>query len=143
MLQTERGFTLIEALFALSILSIILLLIPRQQVEQIEKLELQHFFDTLEMDVLYLQSTAGTQENDIPYVLKFNPDSYSIVLDRFREIKREYPAQFSLVTSFPKNVEFYISGVIKNPQTIRVSLAGEPYQIVFPLGKGRYYVEKR
>ncbi|GAA0331253.1 competence type IV pilus minor pilin ComGD [Oceanobacillus sp. FSL W7-1293] len=141
--QTERGFTLIEALFALSILSIILLLIPRQQVEQIDKFELQHFFDTLEMDVLYLQSTASTQENDIPYVLKFNPDSYSIVLDRFREIKREYPAQFSLVTSFPKNVEFYISGVIKNPQTIRVSLAGEPYQIVFPLGKGRYYVEKR
>lgn len=141
--QTEQGFTLIETLFALSILSLILFLIPKQQVEQIDKLELQHFLDTLEMDVLYLQNTASTQEIDIPYVLKFNSDNYSIMLDRSTEIKRDYPAQFSLVTPFPKNVEFYISGVIKNPQTIRVSLAGEPYQIVFPLGKGRYYVEKR
>lgn len=141
--QAERGFTLIETLFALSILAIILVLVPKLQVEQTDKLELEHFLDTLEMDVLYLQNTASTQEIDIPYVLKFHPDSYSIVLNRSTQIKREYPSQFTLESSYPRDVAFYVRGVIRNPQTILVNLAGEPYQIVFPLGKGRFYVEKR
>ncbi|WP_080874601.1 competence type IV pilus minor pilin ComGD [Oceanobacillus timonensis] len=141
--RTEQGFTLIETLFALSILAVMLLLVPKLQVEQTDKLELKQFLDTLEMDVLYLQNTASTQEINMPYVLKFHPDNYRITLNRSTVITREYPSQFSLESSYPKDVAFYVRGIIKNPQTIWVSLAGEPYQIVFPLGKGRFYVEKR
>ncbi len=134
---------MIETLFALSVLSIILLLMPKLQVEQMDKLELQHFLDTLEMDVLFLQNTKSTQQINGIYFLRFYPDHYRILLKHSTQIKREYPAQFSLETSNPKDVEFYAGGVTRNPQTIRISLAGEPYRIVFPFGKGRYYVEER
>lgn len=143
MLQTERGFTLIETLFALSILSVILLLIPKHQVEQINKLENQHFLGTLEMDVLYVQNKRSTQEISKSYILRFYPDNYSILFNYSTEIRREYPPLFSLDTPFPKDIEFSVGGVIKNPQSIFISFGEERYRIVFPFGKGRFYVEER
>ncbi|GEN87393.1 competence type IV pilus minor pilin ComGD [Oceanobacillus sp. FSL W8-0428] len=143
MLQTERGFTLIETLFALSILSVILLLIPKHQIEQIDKLESRHFLDTLEMDVLYIQNKRSTQESGKSYILRFYPDNYSILFNYSTEIRREYPPLFSLDTPFPKDIEFSVGGVIKNPQSILISFGEERYRIVFPFGKGRFYVEER
>lgn len=141
MLQTERGFTLIETLFALSILSLLLLLIPKHQMEYMEKLENQQFFETLEMDVLYLQNTMGTQEIVIPYILKFSPDSYSILINNNTHIKREFPPSVALTNPYLKEITFSMGGVIKNPQAILMDVGGEPYRIVFPFGKGRFYVE--
>ncbi|GIO23144.1 prepilin-type N-terminal cleavage/methylation domain-containing protein [Oceanobacillus sp. J11TS1] len=143
MLQTERGFTLLEALFALSILSVILLLIPKHQMEHMENLENEQFLNTLEMDVLYLQNTMSTQEITKPYVLRFASDSYSILLSNETIIKREFPSSVILTNPYLKDIKFSIGGVTMNPQTILMDIGGEPYRIVFPFGKGRFYAEKR
>lgn len=142
MQQTEQGFTLIEVLFALSVLACILLLVPKYQTGQLEKTEQQQFLEMLDMDLLYLQSMSSLGA-ETRYHLTFHEDHYKIIHGLKIFIHRNYPAHVTIPSGGRKEIRFNGKGLIIQPRTILIEMGEESYRLVFPFGKGRFYAEKR
>lgn len=136
----QHGFTLIEMLFILMVLSILTVLFIPQIVKTIEKQQSIHFFKLFDSDILFIQNQ--TMNSDDTYRITLTKDYYMIVKENREIEKREYPNHLTLSQ---RNVRIYFSksGTVTSPQTIRFQDRYHTYRVVFPLGKGRHYIEVR
>lgn len=139
-MKTKNGFTLIEVLFVLAILSILLLLSAPIHVLTLEKQVEEQFFKTLEMDILYLQNISyGSREG---YKLMFRNDtSYAITnVPGTRVIMtREIPEGWRFDDDTLPYISFNQEGLINKPGTIRIHTPRNTYKLICPFGKGRCY----
>ncbi len=135
------GFTLIEMLVVLSMLGIMISLALPLQFKLLKEQEEIQFFSMLESDVMYIQqrSTLSADMNRIT----FNEESYRITSDEQPSIIRIYPEGLTINTRNERNITFNNNGNIKNPRTLYVNSSLNTYRMVFPFGKGRFYLEKQ
>ena len=142
-MMKKNGFTLIEMLLTLSILSILFLLTIPVQSDLLTKQQEKQFIELLQQDVLFLQNQSSKHRRDEMYI-RFYDDYYSI-LSWINEpyAHREYPAGWTLVANNQTRlIRFVQTGTILQPRTLVMYTPSEKIYIVFPLGKGRFYIEK-
>jgi competence protein ComGD len=140
-MKKEKGFTLLELLITLSILMIMLLLVAPISLSTLDAAEEERFFQTLEFDVLYIQSMAHER---LSTTISFADDHYKIIR-RAQEggtIRRYYPKGITINSRISNEITFDYRGSVRNPRTIEVHTKNETYRMIFPFGKGRYYIEK-
>lgn len=139
----KNGFTLIEMLFTLSILSILFLLTVPVQSELLGKQQEEQFIETLKQDVLFIQNQSSKHTRDEMYI-RFYDNHYSILSGVNKPFaERDYPADWTLVASNQTRLlRFVQSGTVLQPRTLVMYTPSEKLFIVFPLGKGRFYIEK-
>ncbi|CDO01904.1 ComG operon protein 4 [Oceanobacillus picturae] len=137
----EDGFTLIEMLMVLGIISTLVLLAFPLQFNVLKEQEEKQFLKTLASDVLYIQqrSTLTSGMNRIT----FNENSYRITVDGRPSMNRAYPKGLTIDTRTDRNITFNYNGNIKNPRTLYLVSSLNSYRMVFPFGKGRFYLERQ
>jgi|SRR5690625_1524632 len=141
-MKQRNGFTLIEMLFALTIISVLTLLVVPNLYKLAQKQQTNKFFDVLEADVFYVQNQAiGTSVNSR---IVFSSDHYSILNNQnSEEIKRYYPKHLSNRIKINHRIWFSNLGTIINPTTLIFEDQDTSYWVIFPLGKGRFYIEEK
>lgn len=137
----EHGFTLMEILFVLGIWMMIVLLSVPILFNSLEKIRERHFLETLQFDILYAQSLALTNKNNIR--INFNQHNYVLIENTKVHVRREIPDDWSFnLGSMQNSITFDEYGRIKNPGSIYIRSAQSNFYFIFPLGKGRGYIDK-
>jgi len=142
-MNSNQGFTLLEVIFVLFVWSILITLSVPILFTNIDHHIEKEFFKTLESDILLVQTTShGTTLNNASIV--FNNDSYIVRIlgDEDKIMNRNYPAGWKTDGRSFKKISFK-NGTIRQPGTILLKSPKDDYRIIFPLGKGRGYVEKQ
>lgn len=140
--MNNNGFTLLEMLFVLSITSVILFLIPPFNHHIAESLKKEQFFTIFQSDVLYIQQMRSTTESTIR--IRFFNDYYAVYQEDSRIIKRDYPRGWNVDTRGERNLEFKRFGTLLSPRTIVFKTKQKnEYHLIFPLGKGRFYIVEK
>ncbi|WP_449355721.1 competence type IV pilus minor pilin ComGD [Virgibacillus natechei] len=139
-MKKQSGFTLVELLLVLSILSILLLLSVPLNISGLQKHQDNQFLETFQYDVLYIQHLATTTTDDKRAYIKFNNANYEIVENRKTLETRYYPDGWEVDPWAKKELSFKSTGTIRQPGKIKMTSKNNTYFVVFPLGKGRGYV---
>jgi len=139
--KNEKGFTLIEILIVLGIIAILFAIAVPLHVESLENQKEKRFFETLKYDFLFTQriSASGHKAVDI----EFRNDEYLINKDVSPIIKRPYPEGWRIDKLNTSIVSFSLRGNIRQGSTLKVYTNNNEYNVIFPLGKGRFYIEKK
>lgn len=143
----DEGFTLIETLLVLSVLSLILVMVPAIRFDYLtEKSETSLFFNSLQSSVTLVQNYSVL--NDEWTVVRFFPEQGLI---SFRVAgKTNHPVEHRIelpdhVQILNNNVEFRFkneSGNIGQYETIRFKTPEGIVEYVFQLGSGRFVVKQ-
>ncbi|HLS08042.1 competence type IV pilus minor pilin ComGD [Lentibacillus sp.] len=136
-----NGFTLIEVLFVLGVLSVLVFLSAPLQVSVLDKKTEESFLETLEMDLLYMQSLSYNSRTH--YRLTF-PDQgrYVIKKNQATILERKVPEGWKIDARTLPTVSFNKNGTIRAPGTLAIKTLSEQYNLICPLGKGRCYFEQ-
>ncbi|MBB5325223.1 competence protein ComGD [Anoxybacillus tepidamans] len=142
----KNGFTLIEMLIVLMIVSTLtILVIPR--IDQLEKVkEETYMIEQLTDDLLYAQQYAMTHKTAVVVVFYNAQGRYrmteSYTLGRTL-IDRTLPSQWLFELATLQNpLTFLANGNVNKSGTILIKNGKTTYKVVFLLGKGRFYVQK-
>ena len=136
-MNKESGFTLLELLFVLLIISIFILLTTPSMVALKEKSEVNAFKHLLDADILYIQNKAFHHRKE--YILGFlRNNQYVLHHGKVgnREIVRQIPSAVSYSMK-NTNIMYNLKGTIIQPGTYVFIVDGRLYRLVFPLGKGK------
>lgn len=139
--MNKNGFTLLEMLFSLSITAVIILIIPPFNHNIIENLKKEQFFTLFQSDVLYIQQMQSTTDKN--YRIRFFNEYYAIYYEDKSIIKRDFPKDWIVDTRGNNIIVFKRFGTILSPRTIVFKTKSDIYHAIFPLGKGRFYIEKK
>lgn len=142
----ENGFTLIELMFVLVIVSIILAATYQSYANRSDQQTFDYWYQQLELDLLYLQKKTMTTGQVDRLTFEFGQDRYAI-----REgagisptIVRDIPDHWQVqMLNLSRPISFKLTGQIKYAGTMRVITNDAIYYIYFPLGKGRIRYAKR
>ncbi|GAB4073462.1 hypothetical protein GCM10028778_09670 [Barrientosiimonas marina] len=137
----NNGFTLIEVLFVLSILSVLVVISAPLHISVLDKQTEQRFLETLDMDILHLQSLAYNTRDY--YRLTFEENRYFIDKNSATILERELPEGWQIKTRKLKNIAFKHTGTIRQPGNLTIKTLSNSYKLTCPLGKGRCYVAKQ
>ncbi|MDC3418995.1 prepilin-type N-terminal cleavage/methylation domain-containing protein [Aquibacillus koreensis] len=139
----NKGFTLIEVLIVLSMISLFLVIGASFQPKALEQNQADYFFKLFQSDVLYLQQlTMIDRENVFIYISPDNK-SYQIKRGGMGEVilTRSFPKDWTInLNTLPAPISFSPNGTIKNPGTIDLRSPTTRYSVIFPFGKGRCYI---
>lgn len=138
------GYTLVELLIVLAIVSMVTLLGLRVSTASLHKQYENHFFTTLTQDVRYAQNMS-MNDKTADVRIHFNPTSYRVVSGQqgFTSFTRDLPAGWRIRTSNFTIVSFTPSGSLKYSGTVYIESPHKQFKVVFPLGKGSYYVTEQ
>lgn len=144
-LKCNKGFTLLESLLVLMIVSImsLVLIVNIQPVH--DKKVTQTFFEQFEKDLLYAQQYAMTYQKRVFIAFDHEKHLYRIQLNTtgddlvIRDLNKDF--QFTFGT-LPKRFSYTSNGAIDRSGTMLVKYKDKSYRVVFYLGRGRFYVEE-
>ncbi|MBY7143382.1 prepilin-type N-terminal cleavage/methylation domain-containing protein [Virgibacillus sp. NKC19-3] len=139
-MKSQRGFTFVELLLVLSILSILLLLHVPLNISGLQKHQSEQFLETFQYDVLFIQHLATTTTDDKRVYIKFHNESYEMIHGRKTMKTRYYPDGWEVDPRVMKEISFKSTGTIRQPGRIKMTSKHSTYFVVFPLGKGRGYI---
>ncbi|HLR62415.1 MAG TPA: competence type IV pilus minor pilin ComGD [Lentibacillus sp.] len=142
-MKPSNGFTLIEVLFVLVVLSVLILIAAPIQASVLDKKTEESFLETLEMDLLYMQSLSYNSRTN--YRLAFpDQDRYVIKSTAHQDIlERKVPEGWTINTRVIKTISFNKNGTIREPGTMAIYTPTTHYNLVCPLGKGRCYFDEQ
>lgn len=135
-----NGFTLIEVLFTLFIVSIVSVLFIPNMLQVIERQQTKHFFEIFNSDILMIQNKSIGEERNIR--IRLRTDHYLIMDERELIVQREYPKHLTYIEGSNNIITFNNTGTMMNPRTFHFRERNKAYLVVFPLGKGRHYIEE-
>ncbi|RDW19191.1 DNA transport machinery protein [Oceanobacillus arenosus] len=140
-LDNTKGYTLLEMLMVLAIISIMLLLIVPINKSSIEKVQTTKFIELLEYDILLVQNFTTTKEELIR--IRFYDERYNILQGTNSVLAtRKYPPGFQIDYRGDDTIMFNNYGSMINPRTIAMRVGNKKYLLVFPLGKGRFHINE-
>lgn len=139
----KNGFTFIELLLVLSILSMLTFIVMHISFASLHKQYENYFFQTLTEDIRYIQNIALSDRKAHASIL-FNSSSYEIVIrqDARPSYVRKLPEGWEIKTNL-RSIAFTESGNISQAGTISINSPHNQFKVVFPLGKGSYYVTEK
>ncbi|WP_019154488.1 competence type IV pilus minor pilin ComGD [Robertmurraya massiliosenegalensis] len=141
----EQGFTMIEALFVLSMfllmMSLSFLLLKPHYFQQ----ERQSFIPQFKADLLYAQQYAITNQKVVR--VNFMPSQYFYYIRKQNGeilIRRDYSNNVDVIPGSQKTTfYFYSNGNISTIGALYFYIGDDDaYQFMFQLGRGRFYVKK-
>ncbi|MGM8365122.1 competence type IV pilus minor pilin ComGD [Virgibacillus sp. W0181] len=138
-----NGFTLIELLFVLVILSIIVTITVPPIFSTLKKQEAEQLMTVFRSDVQFMQNKSIGSKDDIRMI--FKSDHY-VVTDYMTNnvlVKRSLPDHISIDPRTLDYVSFNDKGSIRYPGVVYIETAHIDYRLVFPLGKGRFYIDEK
>lgn len=138
----EKGFTLIEVLLVLTLISTLIVLIAPIHVQQVNIQEEKQFLELLEFDILYTQSLSIMENEEVKIIFKNN--EYVIVqgIKGSRLLARRIPKGWTVNLNGLTSIAFDEKGKIRQPGTFKIHTNTSSYNVVFPFGKGRGYIVK-
>ena len=140
MIKRQNGFTLVELLLVLSTVIILSMIVIPPMANMINQIKFNHFLQTIESDVLFIQSQAQRKASST-FQIVFTKDEY-YVIESTKQLRIEkYPPGTKFKGTLSKNITFGALGTIKQGDTIRFEMTNKIVKLIFPLGKGRHYVE--
>jgi len=145
-LFNRNGFTLLEVLIVLGIISFIILLSIPISFKIIETHQEKNFIEMFEFDLLYIQSLAITTTKENVRIV-IDKDQYKIVKgerDSLISI-RTIPENIHINTRLRPIISFDENGRIRDPNKGRIEIETKQskYIVIFPLGKGRCSIVKQ
>ncbi|MBM7552303.1 competence type IV pilus minor pilin ComGD [Thalassobacillus pellis] len=143
--QPHNGFTLIEAILVLSIWSVLLLILIPVQHSIMEKKELKQFLHQLEDDVLLAQKLTMHDNRMYEFYILPSMDNYYLYdpLNQTKLLEARIPAHINLrLMTLRSPIRFSFDGTIKTPGIMEIRTDTTTYRIVFPFGKGRFYINE-
>lgn len=144
MKRNEKGFTLIESLFVLSIFLLIaslslLLLRPHHSF-----LEKEMFFSQLKTDIYYAQHHALTSQK--PVTMNFDPRRHYYYVRKYNGellLERYFSDDITVAEgSLKLYLRFNADGNISEFGSLFIYIGDEMYRLTFLIGRGRFYVLK-
>lgn len=138
MWKNEAGFTLLELLIVLVIVSIVSLFVLPSMFKTVKSVKTQHYFEHLQSNVFMIQNSVLNREirayidvvNDKYYIYK--PKSVTM-----------YRNPEGLINEFrTTNILFSPKGIINNPSSFLFRDETVRYQLIFPFGAGRGYINE-
>lgn len=137
-MDRSNGFTLVEMLFVLLVISIFTIMFIPNFVKMIEKQQTAQFFDLFSSDIFYIQNqTLNTNES---YRIWLRDDHYLIISNETMK-RRNYPKHLEFTSYSNRRISFSKAGTVINPTTLRFKDRYHSYRVIFPFGKGRHYIE--
>ncbi|MGY0692929.1 competence type IV pilus minor pilin ComGD [Virgibacillus sp. FSP13] len=138
----KNGFTLLEVIFILGIWSLLILLSLPIQFSLLDKQEAEQFFRTFESDLLYMQNMSFASKDNIRLSIDAENNRYTIFRHTNEKlIERNIPKEWQIdKRTLQKPISFNEFGTIRNPGRLKIITKKQEYEIIFPLGKGRYYI---
>src|SRR5699024_3700869 len=106
----------------------------------INQIKFNHFLQTIESDVLFIQSQSQRKASS-RFQIVFTQDEYYVNQSTKQLSKENYPPENEFKGTLNKKITFSTLGKIKQGDTIRFDTTNKIVKIIFPLGKGRHYVE--
>lgn len=143
--NNEKGFTLIESLLVLSILTIITGIAFLQLKPLHDSRKIDFFFEQLQDDLLYCQQYAISHSEQVKVVFNEVESKYHIRggSRNYIILDRQYDPSVQIdYSTLGTTLYFNSNGNIQKAGTIRVKYKDTTYKITFLLGKGRFYVSK-
>ena len=144
-LKTEKnGFTLIESILVLFIVSIMSFVFIANVVPIYNKKVIETFLHQFEKDMMYAQQYALV--NKEPTAILFVPteNRYTISENKITLplVKREYNNEITIqATNFSNRIVFNGNGSIQKSGTIHITYKTQTYKVVYYLGKGRFNIQ--
>ncbi|MFD2209165.1 competence type IV pilus minor pilin ComGD [Virgibacillus halophilus] len=134
----SNGFTLLETIFVLGILSLFLVLAIPLSWTFLQKQQEKQFIDTLQSDLLLIQSLSAQEDDQIKII--FHETDYTVQTSRAKkETQRAYPPGWMHPPRLYTTISFS-DGQVREPGTIKFKINdAKELKFVFPLGKGRGY----
>ncbi|PLR68115.1 hypothetical protein CYJ36_08345 [Bacillus sp. UMB0893] len=145
-LNSQKGYTLIEAIIVLSIVAILMLMtfISAQSVQSQKTAEL--FFEALERDVLHAQQHAIVNKKSVSILFDPANHKYFAVeggLESKRILTVDYDASITVdPLTMDARILFNNIGGISQSGTMNVYCNKKKYKMIFYMGMGRMYVEE-
>lgn len=136
----KNGFTFIELLLVLVITSILTSIGVKVSFITLEKQYEKQFFHVLTEDLRYIQNLAMSDAYTEARIT-FNPTSYRVTTNQSHpNFDRKYPEGWKFEENVFNRIIFNSNGALRSSGTISLKSNKKQYKVVFPLGKGSYYV---
>lgn len=141
--DSQGGFTLIETLMVLFIFIAVtgIVMISFQSLRGAK--DTQYFFEQLQKDLYFSQEYALAHHEEVNLVFQPGKHRYYVAAGKSTLLKRPFGPGISVRSNFGRIVQFNPNGNIARFGTLSVSSLRGAYKIVFHIGKGRFYVEKK
>ena len=142
MIHSERGFTLIEALFVLSCLSLMLAVGSVVGSKMLEVYERHAYIRQVKKDLYYAQMFAMEKRINVSFRIQTNDNKYSTVANGYGTLFTSYqPRTIKFIGDDPITIRYTFLGHIQNPTTIYFTNEENipVYKLIFQLGRGRFY----
>ncbi|MGM7681546.1 competence type IV pilus minor pilin ComGD [Cytobacillus sp. Hm23] len=143
--KNERGYTLIEVMIVLAIVSIMASVSVLQINPLIEKRKVAHFFAQLENDIFYAQIYALSNQKSITLLFSNQDSTYYVLSNGMSSpiMQRSFDKGFNIEKgTLGLSISFRSNGAISQAGTLIVNHHDKKYKVVFLLGKGRFYVQE-
>lgn len=117
------------------------MLIAPPMYQNLTKTTTDVFFDELKADINLVQSKNYLTDDF--YELTFNNRSYKIIKNSTQQMIKEngYPDNLTVETRVFKTVKFQHNGTFKTPGRIIFKEGNKKtYELIFPFGKGGFYI---
>lgn len=135
-----EGFTLIELLLVLSIVVTLSVIVLPSMSKTVDQIKVNQFLKVLESDIFFIQNQASEKSSKNMRII-FTKDYYMMINSSI-ETKRQYYPKTMEYRSINKAISFSKSGTIKQADSFHFKVADQTIKIIFPFGKGRYYIER-
>ncbi|GAA5415495.1 hypothetical protein Pryu01_00519 [Paraliobacillus ryukyuensis] len=145
-MNKQHGFSLVELLIVLSILTIILFIGGTIHIKTYQQYQFNQWYQIFSNDILRMQQDTIISNKNL--YLTINPTSnvYEIRKGGLGEliISRKIPKKWNInLYSLKIPLSFSKNGTIKKPGRFQIVIADKTREIVFPFGKGRCYVREK
>ncbi len=139
----KNGFTFIELLFVLLITSILTLIGVKISFTALHKQYENHFFSTLTEDLRYIQNVAVSDVRADARIF-FESNLYKVTSNQLASPNyvRHLPKGWKIHERTYNNIILNSKGTLRHSGTIYIETPHDHFKVVFPLGKGSYYVSK-
>lgn len=139
-IKEASAFSLIEVLVVLAIKVIMLILIAPMIYSQLTDSKLEGFFEELRGDINLVQSENYLTDDF--YELTFYEESYKLVKNSTQQLikERRYPANVTVETRVFSSIVYQHNGTFKTPGRVVFYQGKKKYELIFPFGKGGFYI---
>ncbi|SDH49992.1 competence protein ComGD [Alteribacillus persepolensis] len=141
----NKGYTLIEMLVVLLIVTVAISIPLLSFQSYSDQREIDYFLDTLAEDLQYAQQYAYARQK---YVYVTTTENHYYIRDTHLNVdplkQRKIPKGITFEGTLAlHDVAYNANGNIRKPGTVLINTPKANYKLVFQLGKGRFYIEKR
>ncbi|MFP3418374.1 MULTISPECIES: competence type IV pilus minor pilin ComGD [Bacillus] len=145
LLLHEKGFTLIEQLMILLVLSILLSVIGGKVPSILESAEAKKQVNIMKQDLQLAAYTAFIKKTRVNVDIHPHHVSYQIIDQNGDEVIASHQHKKGIIkhSTFPQGIHFNVNGHPSSGGSLIVQFGSQTYKLTIYLGSGRIHVQKQ